>query len=475
MARAARAAVVITLAAMGVAAAGGCASFPATFCEYGFCTEGADAATDAGGGTVPPGCDTPTEPAKNAEKCFVDSFGAYVSPAGKDTNPGTRAAPFKTIAKALTSGKPRVVVCEGEYNESVELTSTVEVYGKVACTFDRGGGATKVKGAKPDYAVRVFRTANVRLADLEIEAAPGVASAPGSYGVVIADSTGVSLVRLRVDAKDGAAGADGVLAPYTFPEPVPASIPGRGESGACPGGATSQGGQGGATDLASGGDGLPRPSAGTSGKGAGANCGSLAQTGADGATGPNGGSALKVGEVTGAGWQGTSGSPGAPGFPGGGGGGGGYTTGDPSAIGGGGAAGGCGGAGGGGGGAGGSSIALVMYASDVTLDTCALRAGAPGAGGAGATTSQEGQPGSAALTTGAACTGAAGGRGGPGGLGGGGAGGSSVGLAWTGTEPKFIGTTTVVRAETGAPAPGGAGASGAVGVKGVNVDVLKAP
>lgn len=467
MARTVRAAVAVALGALALAA---CAAFPASFCEYGFCAEGADAATD--GPIVPPGCDSPTEPAKNAEKCLVDSFGAYVSPAGKDTNPGTRAAPFKTITKALASAKPRIVVCEGDYTESVELTSTAEIYGKVACTFDRGGGPTKLRATKPDYAVRVFRAANVRLTDLEIEAAPGVVGATGSFGVLIADSTNVSLVRLRVDAKDAAPGAEGVLAPYTFPEPVPASVPGRGESGACPGGATSQGGQGGATENAAGGDGLPRPSTGTSGLGAGANCGSTAQTGADGTPGNGGASALKAGEVTAAGWQGTAGAAGAPGAPGGGGGGGGYTT-ASGTPGGGGGAGGCGGAGGGGGAAGGSSIALVMYASDVTLDTCALRAGAPGAGGAGAPTSQEGQPGNVAAGT--ACVGAPGGRGGTGGLGGGGAGGSSVGLAWTGTEPKFIGTTTVVRAASNATALGGAGVAGSFGVKGVNVDVLKAP
>ena len=87
---------------------------------------------------------------------------------------------------------------------------------------------------------------------------------------------------------------------------------------------------------------------------------------------------------------------------------------------------------------------------------------------------QEGQPGSPALTTGTACLGASGGRGGTGGLGGGGAGGASVGVAWTGTEPRFVGTTTVVRAPSNAPALGGAGVTG-VGVAGVNVDVLKAP
>lgn len=470
MTRSVRVGVVVALATLGVAAFAGCAAFPSTFCEYGFCTDGADASTD--GPSIPPGCDTPTDPTKNAEKCLVDAFGAFVSPSGNDTNPGTRAAPFLTVGKALASAKPRVVLCEGEYTESVELTRPVELYGKVNCTFDRGGGATKLKATRPDYVVRVFRTANVRLTDLEITAAPGVAGTPGSFGVVVADSTNVSLVRLRIEAKAAGPATDGVLVPYTFPDPVLASIPGRGESGACPGGENSQGGQGGATLGAPGGDGLPRPSLGTNGKGATPNCGVLAIAGLGGTIGPNGGSALTVGEVTPAGWRGTPGRTGGPGTPGGGGGGGGYTE-STSSVGGGGAAGGCGGAGGAGGGAGGASIALVTYASDLTLDACELFAGAPTAGGAGATTGQLGQGGAEPLHTGTSCEGAVGGAGGPGGLGGGGAGGVSAGLAWSGLEPKYVGNTTVVRAATNAR--GGAGAEGAVGVMGASVDILKAP
>ncbi len=50
----------------------------------------------------PVGCESPQDPVKQAEKCLVDGYGVYVSPSGNDaTGAGTRAAPYKTLGKAL--------------------------------------------------------------------------------------------------------------------------------------------------------------------------------------------------------------------------------------------------------------------------------------------------------------------------------------------------------------------------------------
>ena len=50
----------------------------------------------------------------------------YVSPSGNDKNPGTEAAPFATISKAVTDLKPgdQVLVRGGVYNESVRVQDT---------------------------------------------------------------------------------------------------------------------------------------------------------------------------------------------------------------------------------------------------------------------------------------------------------------------------------------------------------------
>ena len=89
---------ILVLAAFGIGASA-LAGCPSTFsvCDEGPCGT-ADGSTpetgpgpdvsipDAGkdGDPVPTGCDTPTAPAKNPEKCLTDEFGAYVAPNGND-------------------------------------------------------------------------------------------------------------------------------------------------------------------------------------------------------------------------------------------------------------------------------------------------------------------------------------------------------------------------------------------------------
>ena len=144
---------------LGVVAAGivlaGCPQF-GHWCDEGYCDPKADAGLD---GTLPDGfvpdgtipeagpdaepppkdCLTPTEPVKNPEKCLVDAFGAFVSPSGDDANDGSKAKPFKTIGRALQGVRTRIVVCEGEYAGSVDVTRAVEIYGGVSCDFTKAG------------------------------------------------------------------------------------------------------------------------------------------------------------------------------------------------------------------------------------------------------------------------------------------------------------------------------------------------
>jgi hypothetical protein len=102
--------IVTGIVGLGLLALPGCPRW-VDVCEEGPCgSDGAvseDGSTDASVDTgkdadpIPTGCDTPSEPAKNPEKCLTDEFGAYVAPNGNDANPGTKALPYKTIGKAL--------------------------------------------------------------------------------------------------------------------------------------------------------------------------------------------------------------------------------------------------------------------------------------------------------------------------------------------------------------------------------------
>ena len=162
-----------------------------------------DAKTDAD--PPPPGCDTPNEPLKNPEKCLVDSFGVFVSPTGDDANPGTKGKPFKSLAKALGAGKPRIVACEGEYVGSLDVTTGVSLYGGVSCDFAKAGGRAKVTASKAEYGIKIAKvSAAVLFSDVEVLGIAGVAPSESSIGVFVSESTNVQFVRAKIEAADGA-------------------------------------------------------------------------------------------------------------------------------------------------------------------------------------------------------------------------------------------------------------------------------
>ncbi|MBK8212491.1 MAG: DUF1565 domain-containing protein [Myxococcales bacterium] len=491
---------ILVLAAFGIGASA-LAGCPSTFsvCDEGPCGT-ADGSTpetgpgpdvsipDAGkdGDPVPTGCDTPTAPAKNPEKCLTDEFGAYVAPNGNDANPGTKAQPYKTIGKALESARTRIVVCEGDYAGSVEVKRGVEVYGGVSCDFTKAGGKAKIVSSKAAYGVKVEKVSDaVVLADVEVVGANGATPSESSVGVFVTESGNVKVLRSRIEAGDGADAPAKRDGNYTFP--ADAALKGAngddkgngtvtddtggagGSTGACPGGGTSSGGKGGDFGF-QGVDGAPRPPGGA--KGGVGDCSAMGGgfSGDPGSAGTLQPGASRVATLSATGLVGSGGEAGGNGGPGGAGGGG-YGF---SGAGGGGGAGGCGGQGGFGGGAGGSSVALASFASTVTLEGTELVAKVAKPGGAGGS-GQTGQNGGArGVGSNLACNGGNGAKGGDGGAGGGGAGGVAAGIVWSGKEPTKDAATKVTRPAGPAPAGGmgGAGASNK-GVDGTHADVFE--
>ena len=443
-----------------------------------------DATTDRD--PPPPGCDTPTEPLKNPEKCLVDSFGVFVSPSGDDSNAGTKEKPLKTIGKALQIGRDRVVVCEGEYAGSLDVTRAVEIYGGVSCDFKKAGAKAKVVASKPGYGIKVEKVAAlVILADLDVVGMNAAALSESSVGVFVTQSADVKVLRSRVEAGDGAdasAARDG-----SFSYPADALLKGAnaddkgtglfsddtpgagGASGTCPGGGSTAGGIGGVPG-GQGNDGNPRPPGGAKG-GVSGDCSLVAGAGTPGSPGMDRQGATPVATLATTGLTGVKGQDGAPGTIGGGGGGGFGIMG----AGGGGGAGGCGGQGGFGGGAGGSSIALLSFSSTVSLEATDLVAKTARPGGAGGK-GQIGQAGGfRGNGSGGACQGGNGAKGGDGGGGGGGAGGIAAGIAWSGGKEPTKDATTKITRPTGEGPAGGEGGAGASnkGVDGVHADVFE--
>jgi Protein of unknown function (DUF1565) len=89
----------------------------------------------APGVDAPAGCDLSVDP-QASPACVDENVGVFVDGAqGVDTNSGSRAAPLKTIAAALSSAGPkRIYVCEGSYAEALVIKARAAVYGGFACT-----------------------------------------------------------------------------------------------------------------------------------------------------------------------------------------------------------------------------------------------------------------------------------------------------------------------------------------------------
>ena len=404
-----------------------------------------------------------------------------MSPKGSDSNAGTQVAPVLTVGHAMDLAKAaskRVYACgnNGSYNESLVVGASrdgVNLYGGLDCTttpaqwaYNASDKATMAPAAK-GYALQVTGlSTGVTFEDFGFVAQPGSVAGDSSIAVFVASSSGLVLRRSVVTAGTAQPGQD-QSQPAPYASSAPAGNPGaasKSTGGTGAGGPaatnaacnTSIGGAGGSA-VAGQLDGQPGEPGGVANNNAGTqsaclSTGAAGGGGLGGSFGSSGVGAAAWASFTAAGWTPAVGQAGASGSAAQGGGGGGtIAAGVTVGGGGGGGAGGCGGAGGPAGTGGGSSMAVLLFDSTVTLDTCVVSSAGAGRGGNGAA-GQVGQLGGGGGAGGtAACAGGHGGQGGQGGPGGGGAGGLSAGVVWLGTPPTIT---------AGSQTPGALGAAG---------------
>ncbi|WP_438033123.1 PGRS family protein [Sorangium sp. So ce204] len=425
---------------------------------------------------------------------------------------------MKTLGAALAlaekNEKRRVYACAETFEEAVEVTQGVTIYGGLDCASGWGWAGeqrktvlTAAAGEIPLVMRGGGAEATVRVEDLHVQArgiAPDDVTLAGASSIAaVAEEVNVELARCVLEAGDAAAGAEGAAYETSATggaegksggEACSAAfiVPGLSVKNDCgtPEDASddSLSGAGGIGQADSGGPGAkgsPETLA-NGGEGEGAKVCTDGNAGENGTEGGPGAGATGLGELSASGYVGAAGGDGVKGTTAQGGGGGGGAKGGVGAgkctdeasaggaSGGSGGAGGCGGAGGRGGGAGGASIALVSLSATLSFEDVTLKTGRGGAGGKGGA-GQEGGAGRAggpggtkpegATALNIACAGGAGGKGGVGGPGGGGRGGHAIGLAYKGTVPSVQGAAI----ELGEAGTGGTGANaegeGAVGVK----------
>ncbi|MCC6554477.1 MAG: hypothetical protein IT372_15975 [Polyangiaceae bacterium] len=454
----------------------------------------------------------------------TDSCGIYLSSSlGDDANPGTQAAPVRTMKRAISlarSGPSRVFACAEVFAEAVTVPSGVEIWGGLDCAHEwayLGGEDRTVLAPGPDLIPLKVEEGEAgaisTLADLRIEAADATVPGGSSIAMLVLNAAAVELRRSDLIAGHGADGEPGARGGEV---PAKGGAPGNSGGAACsadvvPGGLSvttvcddaetigAKGGDGGIASGLKGNDGQPEPDQNLDGWGLGGagesgavQCivGAAGLNGADGADGIGG---MNAGRIDQDGWFGVRGKEGGHGLPGQGGGGGGGSRGGSlfcgpgatpkgGASGGSGGGGGCGGRGGQGGGFGGASIGLLTLSGDVNVISTSIYTGNGGDGGKGGLAQfggSQGAPGLGGESAGgshAGCMGGPGGAGGNGGYGGGGLGGPSIGVAHLVGQPAALHDSAV---KTGTPGKGGPGGNqnvpGSHGEDGLRGDTLAFP
>jgi hypothetical protein len=475
--------------------------------------------------SIHPGAPDPADP--NAIDSDCNGFDGnaancvFVTPTGSNANPGTRAAPKKTVQEAIDTafaqGKDVCLdsaVFDDDNPNGVVLKDGVDMFGgyRAADNWQRRTiiGATRIEGA-PQAAMA--NNADLKLQLLELRGAPD--NAKTAYGLRAVNGSDIVVERARARALDGVAGARGANgqsgangrageAGGTGDEDGGS---GAGGNGATLGGfAGGNGGHGGGegADPGDPGQAGSGPAGGTGGSaGPISDCngddGGAGGAGGAGANGAHGAGASNTLANAGNVWTAATASTGTNGASGsgGGGGGGGGGQGETETVsfcddggGGGGGGGGSGGERGTGaqpGTAGGGSFGIYLHNSTVALIDGSFAisgdGGAGGTGGTGGIGGVGGEGGAAGAVTdgglfqdvdgetGLGGAGGAGGDGGDGGHGGGGAGGPSAAIAAFGTSSSTATNSTLIHGAGGAGGTSPAGGS-SNGQAGQSADIL---
>jgi len=413
----------------------------------------------------------------------------FVSVTGNDANPGTKAAPKRTvsagIAEAVKSARGAVLISGGQFPERPIIVNGINLYGAYdASSWQRSDvNVTWISGGATNGGSEGARAENIQdpttLQRLRITA-PNT-SYGSAYGLVAINASRLRLERVDITAGNGGKGASGPSgSDRSDGQPgspgkgggCDSNIAGAGGPGGSPSG-TAFGGAGGAGGygslLVNGKLGLPGSGAVPGGQGGlTADPGKPGENGASGGDGATGtfGNPGYGGEIIDDLWRSGQGADGQDGHHGQGGGGGGGGGGQDVYIyygggngGGGGGAGGIGGAGGRGGKGGGASFGVfALYSPGLGISDSTITSSAGGAGGYGGYGGQGGKgglggPGAKLCLdeVGAGGNGGNGGHGGSGGIGGSGAGGPSFALYGKG---GMLSVTTTILAH-GTPGLGG--------------------
>ncbi len=213
------------IALQGVVGAMACGT-DSNDCDHGPCRPAQDAGPN---GILPPECRTDPQNNPNCDKYAL--FVAPASAGGLDSAAGTKTDPLATISQAISAGDamhPLIYICQGTYDEQVNVTRAINLYGGFDCStwlMSNPPGETKVAPSKPGYALTVTTVQlPLTIADLLFISQPGVNAGDSSIAGWLTDSQTVTLERVTLTAGNGAAG-NPTVQPTSNPYPGPAHAP----------------------------------------------------------------------------------------------------------------------------------------------------------------------------------------------------------------------------------------------------------
>ncbi|HSO38932.1 MAG TPA: hypothetical protein VLT33_40665, partial [Labilithrix sp.] len=125
-------------------------------CDFGLCAGpavGSDGGDGGGDGppVIPGDCDLTKSP-KDSKPCVDDAVAIFVDRNGKAGAAGTMKEPVpsidEAIAKAASTKRGRVYICDGKYDEPIKLSSAISIYGGFDCSWANTGIKPKIVAPK---------------------------------------------------------------------------------------------------------------------------------------------------------------------------------------------------------------------------------------------------------------------------------------------------------------------------------------
>jgi len=194
-----------------------------------------------GGASSTPACtpttgvDVPDNNGTDSNCDGVDGNAAtslFVSPAGLDSDSGTKDAPFRSIGHAISVASASktpldVLICEGTYAENLTVTASTGLHGGYDCKTWARTGARAVVVPSSGVALHIEGVAGpMRMSKITFQSANATTAGGSSQAVQIVGSKGISIDHSAIIAGNGANGVPGATPTNTWSGSAPSGAEG---------------------------------------------------------------------------------------------------------------------------------------------------------------------------------------------------------------------------------------------------------